>query len=412
MSTPRVAFFPDCYLETNGVARTARAVEAYARRHEFPFLCVHAGSTTRMVDVGQDEGGRLELRRSPIGFAVEHDLTYDLMFSRHYRLAVNAVRRFRPDVLHVTGPHDVGQLGAYIGHYLHIPIVGSWHTNVHEFASRRALKHLSWLPVSRQVAFRGWVERLVLSATLQFYRIPRVVLAPNEEIVDLLHRRTRRPAHLMMRGVDTDLFAPTHRAREDDVVQIGFVGRLSPEKSVRRLAAVAQALVADGRPFRFVIVGEGSERGWLEKNVAQAQFRGVLVGEALSRAYADMDLFVFPSETETFGNVLLEAMASGVPVVAMAHGGPRFIVADGVSGVMARDERDLVEATVSLVHDAARRARMARAARLQAEATSWEKIGGRLYEVYEEAAAMRRPALPDAGGAALAGGAGVEPRSL
>jgi phosphatidylinositol alpha 1,6-mannosyltransferase len=411
MSAPRVALFPDCYLEANGVARTARAIEAYARRHRLPFLCVHAGSTTRLVE--QEESARLELRRGPIAFAVEHDLKFDLMFWRHYRIAADAVRRFRPDVLHVTGPHDVGQLGAYIGHHLNIPIVGSWHTNVHEFASRRVLTHLSWLPMSRQLAVRGWVERNVLGAALQFYRIPRVLLAPNEEVVELLSRRTRRPAHLMTRGVDTELFAPSRRALEDGVVQIGFVGRLSPEKSVRRLAAVAQALVADGRtPFRFLIVGEGSEHGWLQKHLAHAQFCGVLVGEALARAYADMDLFVFPSETETFGNVLLEAMASGVPVVAMARGGPRFFVDDGVSGVLARGEQELVEATVSLVHDAARRARMARAARVQAEAASWDKIGERLYDVYEEAAAMRTPAQPDRHGAALAGGTGVEPRSI
>jgi phosphatidylinositol alpha 1,6-mannosyltransferase len=407
MSAPRIALFPDCYLESNGVARTARAIEAYARRRRLPFLCVHAGPTTRLVQ--QEGGARLELRRGPAAFAVEHDLKFDLMFWRHYRIAAEAVRHFGADVLHVTGPHDVGQLGAYIGHRLKIPIVGSWHTNVHEFAARRVLKRLGWMREPHQLAVRFWVERQVLRAVLQFYRIPRVLLAPNTDLVELLSRRTGKPTHLMMRGVDTELFTPSRRAREDDVVQIGFVGRLSPEKGVRRLAAVEQALATTRSvPYRLVIVGEGSERGWLQKHLTNVEFCGVLVGDALARVYANMDLFVLPSETETFGNVVLEAMASGVPVVAMARGGPRFIVEEEVTGVLAHDERELADATVSLVHDAARRAQMGRAARAQAEAASWDNICERLYHVYEDTAATIARSRPDA----LARRSGVEQRPI
>src|SRR4029077_5388512 len=135
-----------------------------------------------------------------------------------------------------------------------------------------------------------------------------------------------------------------------------YVGRLSAEKNVRALAAVALALAGRGlRDVRFTIVGNGSERDWLREHMPRATFTGTLRGESLSAAYADMDLFVFPSETETVGNVVLEAMASGVPVVAMAQGGPRFVAGASRGAVLARTERELVDLSVQLVRDAERR---------------------------------------------------------
>ena len=123
-------------------------------------------------------------------------------------------------------------------------------------------------------------------------------------------------------------------------MNIGHVGRLSPEKSVRQLQAIQTALAADGLTnVRFTVVGDGRERPWLREHLRRAELTGVLRGDALAIAYANMDLFVFPSETETVGNVVLEAMASGVPVVAMAHGGPKFIADPGRSAILAADHR-------------------------------------------------------------------------
>ena len=127
----------------------------------------------------------------------------------------------------------------------------------------------------------------------------------------------------MTRGVDTALFTPARRSRRDTAtVNIGYVGRLSTEKNVRALASVQRALIDAGlRDIRFTIVGDGAEQPWLREHLAAADFTGVLRGDPLADAYANFDLFLFPSETETVGNVVLEAMASGVPVVAMARGG-------------------------------------------------------------------------------------------
>ncbi len=407
---PRVAFFTDSYLETNGVARTSRALIAYARRYDLPLLCVHGGAVSRTIDQGPVT--RLELARGPIGFGLEHDLRFDLLFWRHGRRAAAALRRFAPDLVHITGPGDVGQIGAYLAHKARLPIVGSWHTNLHEFAGRRALERLSWIGAGAPPV-ASWIERQVLALTLQFYRIPRVILAPNTDLVSLLTARTAKKVHLMGRGVNTDLFNPACRTRRDAGVHVGFVGRLSAEKGVRVLPAIEERLREGGAgDFRLIVVGEGSERPWLERHLRQAEFRGLLHGKDLARAYADLDLFVFPSETDTFGLVLLEAMASGVPVVAVRRGGPGFVVRPGVSGVLVERQEDLPQATLALVRDRALREQLRRGARAQAEASSWDALGRRLYDIYRETAWPGRGEPPEAvqGAIAAAPGAGGKRR--
>jgi phosphatidylinositol alpha 1,6-mannosyltransferase len=389
MTATRVALFTDSYYEANGVARTSSALETYAAERGLPLLLVHGGPADQLIESGSVL--RLELSRSTLlSFGLEHDLRFDLALWRHLRRVSDVLRMFQPDVLHFTGPSDVGQLGAYLGHRLGIPMVASWHTNLHEYASRRLLTRLSWARDTTRMAVRLWVERQALSLTVLFYRVPRIVLAPNEEWRCLLEWRTRKPTFVMTRGIDTELFTPARRARTDGPLNVGYVGRLSPEKSVRVLAAVEAALLADGRSdVRFTIVGDGTERAWLEQNMTRAVFLGVLRGDELAAAYADMDLFAFPSETETVGNVVLEAMASGVPVVAMARGGHRFVVDAGTSAAIAHDEREFVSLAQQLSADRGRRETMGLAGRACALERSWEQVFDGVYRAYAEALSAR-----------------------
>src|SRR5262245_24697132 len=396
----RVTLFTDSYHEANGVARTTQALEACAHRRGLPLLLVHAGPVTRVVEHGSVT--RLELRRwRPPSFALEHDMRFDLAMWRHLSRVADHVRRFAPDVLHFTGPSDIGQLGAFLGHRLSLPMLASWHTNLHEYAARRL--RLAWTPESTRAAARRLAERQSLRVLMSFYRLPRVILAPNRELSDLLVRETGKPTFLMSRGVDTALFTPEKRTRVDRrTVNIGYVGRLSPEKSVRRLEAVQRALAVDGHTnVRFTIVGDGNERPWLREHMRRADFTGVLRGEALAAAYANMDLFVFPSETETVGNVVLEAMASGVPVVAMAHGGPRFIADPGRSAVLASDHHELVDAVRALVRDEARRDAMRRAARTRALEMSWDRIFDGVCSAYATAISVSADRRHESGGAVV-----------
>jgi glycosyltransferase involved in cell wall biosynthesis len=383
-SMPRVAYFPDSFHEVNGVAHTSRHFEAFARRRNLPFLCVRAGDRTQAI---LEEGNvwTLELPRGFLSFALEKDLRFDPAFLRHIPLIGEVLERFKPDLIHITGPSEVGMLGAWLAHHLGVPLAASWHTNVHEYAARRSDWFLRLLPKRHSNATEQKIEDLTMAATAKFYSVAQVLFAPNPELCALLERTTGRTCHLMPRGVDAELFHPSKRNRdpEDRNQVLGFVGRLSIEKNVTLLARVQEELEAKGhKSFRFLIVGHGAEEAWLRERMPRAEIPGVLKGEALSTAYANMDLFVFPSHTDTFGNVVLEALASGVPAIVTPDGGPPTIVRDGVTGRIVDDD-GFAAAVADVLGDPVKHAEMRLAAREFALTMSWDSVFEGVYAAYE-----------------------------
>ena len=386
MRVPRVAYFPDSFHEVNGVAHTSRNFAAYAERHGLPFLCVRAGARTQaFAQVG--ELRTLELKRSRGSVRMEKDLEFDTFFWRHGEAIRRELERFRPDVIHITGPSELGMFGAYFAWEMGLPLAASWHTNVHEYAARRMGWLTGRLSEVRGAAIEDGAEAGVLWATSQFYKLAKVLFAPNDELCRMLERTTGRPCFLMQRGVDTDWFSPAHRTREaeDKTVVLGYVGRLSVEKNVALLARVERELGAMGLGrVRFLIVGHGSEEAALRRDLKEAEFSGVLRGAALARAYANMDVLVFPSHTDTFGNVVLEALASGVPAVVTPDGGPKFIVRDGETGFVTVDDR-FAAAVAGLVRDRLGLDEMRLKARAYALGCSWDAVFDRVYAGYETA---------------------------
>src|SRR5262249_40293103 len=153
-----------------------------AARQELPILCVHAGHRAGWEDAA-GAVARLELTRGRSSFPLDHDLRHDPLLWRHAARVIQEVRAFGPDVVHITGPSDVGQLGALVAHRLRVPLVGSWHTNLHDFAAWRVESRLAFLPGAWRQYLSGHVRRHALWATLRFYRLPSVLLAPNMELV-------------------------------------------------------------------------------------------------------------------------------------------------------------------------------------------------------------------------------------
>jgi glycosyltransferase involved in cell wall biosynthesis len=387
MTPPRVAYFPDSFHEVNGVAHTSRHFEAFARRRNFPFLCVRAGNRSQVL-IEDGNVWTLELPRGFLSFAIEKDLRFDPAFLRHFSLIGEVLERFKPDLIHITGPSDVGLLGAFLAHRRHLPLAASWHTNVHEYAARRADWFLRLLPKRHSAAAGQKIENLALSTTAWFYRKAKVLFAPNPELCALLERSTGRPCFLMPRGVDAELFHPAKRTRaSDDPVRIlGFVGRLSVEKNIGLLVEIQKDLVQSQEKIqdekKFMIVGHGGDEAWLRDRMPSAEFTGVLRGEELSRAYANMDLFVFPSHTDTFGNVVLEALASGVPAIVTPDGGPCTIVRDGETGRIVPDDQ-FTPAIREILTDPARHAAMRQAARAYALTASWDSVFEGVYAAYQ-----------------------------
>lgn len=376
----RVAFFTDSFHEVNGVAHTSRMLTATANRLGVPFLVVCAGEPDAA-------SGRLQLPRGRAAFAVERDLFYDPLYYRHRAEAEARIREFAPDVIHVTGPSDVGTIGVVLAKKLKLPLVASWHTNLHEYAGER-LPAFVPQPL-RQAAVKGSFRALS-----RFYQLADVVMAPNTELLELVEKASGRAGFLMRRGVDTNLFDPARRTAAAGPLRIGTVGRLSAEKNIHFLTTLERHLLAQGfTDFRIVVIGDGGERAKLEQDLRQGEFTGVLRGEALAQAYANLDLFVFPSRTDTFGNVVLEALASGVPAVVTASGGPKFIVEHDESGFVAATDAEFLRYSYTLATSAALRHRMALQAREQAIGTTWEKVFAEIEGAYR-AAILRRAAPP------------------
>lgn len=389
---PRVAFFPDAYREVDGVANTARQFESFAIRRNLPFLTVFGGSKNSV----QREGSvtRMECARGRIGFPIDKKHDFDLLFWRHYKRVENAVSNFGAHVVHITGPSDVGQLGALIAHRLCIPLAASWHTNLHEYAEQRGSGLLWFLPAGWRNRAGHAIRQSSLKAIFRFYKIARVLFAPNPELVDFLEKGTGKTCCLMGRGVDTTLFDPMRRDQTRGEFIIGYVGRLTVEKNIRFLAELEKALTRAGLSnFRFLIVGQGAEEPWLKANLRRADYTGVLKGQMLAQAYANMDVFVFPSHTDTYGNVVLEALASGVPAVVTDSGGPRFVVTHGETGFVARELQEFVRYVRSLAEDRRLLQAMRSSAREHALGASWDRVFEGVYAGYTRG--VRNPAAAE-----------------
>lgn len=378
----RVALFADSFHEANGVATLSREFVAFARHQQLPFFCVHSGAETQVIH--QESLTTLELKRGLAAFALDHDLYCDPLLSRYKSWVIAQLRPFGPDLVHITGPGDLGILGLWIAHSLRIPLVASQHTNLHEYAARRLDKLFSFLPDTWRGRISNTAERQSLRACVNFYGLARFLMAPNQTMVHLLQERTRKPVFLMAHGVDSEVYSPGRRSRQASFFRIGYVGRLTPEKNVRLLVELEQNLIAIGqRNFRFLLVGEGSEKEWLRRNLQFGEFPGVLHADALAESFANMDAFVFPSRTDTFGLVLLEAMASGVPVVVSPETGIRVGVEHGVTGFHAGDLNSLTESVLYLMKNEAVHREMGSAAREFARSKTWCGVFQQLYGTYE-----------------------------
>jgi glycosyltransferase involved in cell wall biosynthesis len=294
-----------------------------------------------------------------------------------------ALDRFAPDVIHVATEATLGLTVLRHASARRIPTVSSFHTNFDQYSLHYGVgfaRGLIW-------RYLRWFH----NRTLETYVPSRVTIAD-------LERRGFARLVLWPRGVDSTLFRPDRPGRAElrarlgfasDSVVIGYVGRIAAEKNVGYLAD-ALGIVAEARPSaRFLFVGDGPARAELESKIGpRAAFAGYRMGDDLADHYSAADLFAFSSLTETFGNVVLEAMASGLPVVALRAGGVGDIVASGETGALIDPERpasEFASALIALIDDTSARATMSAAARAYAESQSWDEIMLALRRHYEEA---------------------------
>ncbi|MBJ6120973.1 glycosyltransferase family 4 protein [Sphingomonas mollis] len=292
---------------------------------------------------------------------------------------------FAPNIVHVSAPELLGHRAVSWGRRQDIPVVASLHTRFETYPRYYGLSILE-RPIERLLA--------------RFYGRCDEVLVPTPGIATILRQwGVTTPIDIWSRGVDHDRFKPARRdtawRRElgiaDDAVAIGFLGRLVKEKGLDVFAEVAKTLSARGVPHEVLVIGDGPAREWFAEQVPTAKFAGFQRGEALGRAVASMDVFFNPSVTETFGNVTLEAMAAGVPVVAARATGASDLVDEGETGflVSPRDAAAYADAIGRIVADPALRRAMGAAGHAKAATYRWDTINEAVLDAYLAVMARR-----------------------
>ncbi|WP_236968377.1 glycosyltransferase family 4 protein [Microbacterium aurantiacum] len=385
----RVALLAESFLpHMNGVTGSVLQITAHLERSGHEVLVV-------APDAGTRSGSRVAAEpRGPGGATATRLRSVALPSYPQVRVVVAGRGRltgilggFAPHVVHLASPFVLGWHGVCVADALRLPAVAVYQTDVIAYAQRYGV-------VGGAAVAAAHTARLHRRATL--------TLAPGSAAVDRLEQLGVDRVRRWGRGVDGERFHPARRSaawRERTApgeVIVGYAGRLAPEKQVEDLRAL------DGLPgVRVVVIGDGPARPTLERLLPRAVFTGHLEGTALAEAMASLDVFVHPGESETFGQTIQEALASGVPAVATGTGGPVDLVRSSVDGWLYRpgDLADLRSRVADLVGDASKRAAFAVAARDGVKDRTWAALGDQLMAHYDDARALR--VLDDARDAGL-----------
>ena len=275
----------------------------------------------------------------------------------------------RPDIVHVVTEGPLGWSAVAAARKLQLPVTSSFHTNFHSYSQHYGM---------------GLLKSPIETYLRKLHNRTQATMAPTQAMVQELRQRGFENVTLVARGVATNLFQTARRSQDlrsswgagpDDLV-VMLVGRLAKEKNVALVVTAYQAILARVPTAKLVLVGAGPLREALEATCPQAQFAGVRKGEDLATHYASADLFLFASLTETFGNVVPEALASGLAVVSYAHAAASELIVKDYNGALVEpgDAEGFVRCAVAVATDDARRARLRAAAADSVAHLAWESI--------------------------------------
>jgi glycosyltransferase involved in cell wall biosynthesis len=378
----RIAMVTETYPpEVNGVARTMmEMVEGLrARGHAIQLVRPRQHAADRPLLNGTEAGSLNEVLSRGLAIPRYPQLKMGLPAKG---ALIERWRDFRPHLVHVAteGPLGWSALGA--AEALKLPVATDFHTNFQTYSRHYGV---------------GWLARPVTAYLRRFHNRAACTLVPTREMADDLGRLGFRGLRIVGRGVNPAVFAPTKRsarlreswgAGEDTPVAL-CVSRFAPEKNFPMVLRAFDAIRKARPDARLVLVGDGPMSAELEKSGVGVVVAGRRENGELSAHYASADIFLFPSTSETFGNVTLEAMASGLAIVAYRYAAARECLRDGESALLPEvdDEAAFLLGAVRLATDAALRRRLAAAARLAAERLTWERVVGDFESVLVDVAA-------------------------
>ena len=368
----KVAFFTDTFLpQINGVSNTLGYFSKYLTQQKI----AHVFFTPAYNTDTADEGGYPVVRFPSVSFALYPQV----------RLAVTTaaavkkqLQEFKPDVVHIVTEFSMGLAGLKAARQLNLPVVMSYHTNFDQYLSHYGLTLL---------------EEPLWQYMKWFHSFARLNLCPSENTLLRLRFRGIQDLAVWSRGIDSARFSPRFRSQslrkslggEGKLLYL-YVGRISAEKGIDVYAESIRAFNQKHQDrVRFVFTGDGPYLAALKAmNIENTVFTGALRGQALSEVYASCDVFVFPSDNETFGNVMLEAMASGTPGICADAGGLKDFTAHGENAyaVCAPRDADALAEAMEAMMDGRLREHIRAGALKTAGERSWETIFDGLLRMY------------------------------
>lgn len=375
----RVAVFSGNYnCCTDGHSRTINRMVAYLESCGTEVMVFAPRTPTPRPTLG---GTLVPIPSAPIPGRSEYRFAYSLTRSARRKLDA-----FQPDFIHVSTPDLLGYSAIRHAERQGIPIVASYHTRFDTYFRYYGA---------------GILESTILRYLRHFYSHCEHVYVPSQSMKEVLARTgIGRDIRLWSRGIDRTVFTPDKRDLSwrrsigiaDDEVVLLFVGRLVKEKAIDVVAELHAELNRRGTKHRFMVVGEGPARPQFEATMPAGIFVGFQNGADLARAYASADIFFNPSVTETFGNVTLEAMASGLPTLCLRATGSSNLVANGVSGFLSEPGNisEAADRAETLITDKALRQQMAQAARKRSASYSWDAVMRELVGHYHDIMRAKR----------------------
>jgi glycosyltransferase involved in cell wall biosynthesis len=377
----KIALFTDTFApDVNGVAHTLKRFTDYLKKNNIPFR------------VFAPEGTNHDLFSAHIHrfVSLPFFLYPECRLALPNMLKIKAsLQTFQPDIIHVATPFNIGLCGLHYAKKMDIPIVGSYHTDFDQYLKYYELEFLS----SLLWKYMDW-----------FHRPLRNIFVPSPATKEHLQRHGFTNVSIWSRGVDAALFHP-HYDRFDVRIKynikrpyiLTYAGRLAPEKNLELLMKIAQSLPDHIKhQTHWLIVGDGPLKEKLQKeSLEHMTFTGFLQAEQLAKVYAASDLFVFPSATETFGNVVLESLAAGTPVVAANAGGVKHIVQHDRTGYLCDPESvsQFIHYITFCLENLHKRMQLGHQARQYALTQTWDNIFDGLLLQYEAALSQQTQSI-------------------
>lgn len=328
MSKIKVAFFAEILIaDFDGASRTMYQLLDRIPREEFEFMF--------FCGVTPDK---------ELGYEVIELPTFTLPFNTRYKIVFpyfskgkmrKKLTEFQPDVIHIASPSSMGFFALEYGKKHHIPIISIYHTHFIAYMKY----YFKAIPFAIPFFYKKSSQ-----ITHNFYSRADLVYTPAQHIIDELQSICKldgKNLKLWQRGMDSNLFNPQKQDKAymrqlvgNKLPTILFASRVVWEKNLKMLIALYKHFKEEGIAANFVVAGDGIARAEAERQMPDAFFLGMLKHEELAKVYASSDIYFFPSDTESFGNVVIEAMASGVPCVVANGGGPKSLIKDGVNGYL------------------------------------------------------------------------------